>query len=547
MNRFLLLFSLLPCVSFGWDVRSSWRIPVSEYRDLDFTVRSGIDRASKLFKSAVDFERGGGKVTEVIPRFRAAAAEWRKVQVQAEAENFNETVAAYSVFMQAYSKELSHDRNDAVKLYSEVIDIYPDVKFVALMAYYRLGCTQLAMGDLKRGMETVNSLVNEYGDEVDSVLADAMLMLADHLWNEKKTAEAQAKWTAMLDNAYCKNCYDQWNAARRNLMMTSFMAGDFEQFKTALFAEMPEGSSAEMIKRIDEAYSAYNGYFISGHHSGRFQQFFEAAVPNAGDRSKRIAAKKKEFAVWFNGQGSVYEKANLGGRFKMMEFRIAVFTEGGEKLPQLLGSVKKLISAEKDIKTQVDYADGVIDSLRRIKRCDLARSVPDCVRSPLSAAWMRYEIEAGEHKWKEALVFLEEYLLHKPSSEQVKRVKYIMAEIYRDRLADYERAEKLYLDINDPPRSLWDLQLTYRKMGKKTQSYQLLNEIASIFPQQAANAVLTAARYYEEDGQKSKAISLYRQLLTHPEWKKSGASSQAHQALERYGIATGGAMINEVR
>ena len=51
----------------------------------------------------------------------------------------------------------------------------------------------------------------------------------------------------------------------------------------------------------------------------------------------------------------------------------------------------------------------------------------------------------------------------------------------------------------------------------------------------------------KSDGEKEKAIGLYRQLLKNPKWKQSGASSQAHQALERFGIATGGAMTNEVR
>ena len=35
--------------------------------------------------------------------------------------------------------------------------------------------------------------------------------------------------------------------------------------------------------------------------------------------------------------------------------------------------------------------------------------------------------------------------------------------------------------------------------------------------------------------------------MKHPKWKQSGASSRAHQALERLGVATGGAMTNEVR
>ena len=63
----------------------------------------------------------------------------------------------------------------------------------------------------------------------------------------------------------------------------------------------------------------------------------------------------------------------------------------------------------------------------------------------------------------------------------------------------------------------------------------------------APRAILTLAQFCEADGDKKKAIALYRRLLSQPEWKKTGESSQAHQALERLGERTGGAMINEVR
>ena len=67
-----------------------------------------------------------------------------------------------------------------------------------------------------------------------------------------------------------------------------------------------------------------------------------------------------------------------------------------------------------------------------------------------------------------------------------------------------------------------------------------------MFANDAPRAVLTLAQLCEQDGDKKKAIALYRRLLSQPEWKKTGESSQAHQALERLGERTGGAMVNEV-
>ena len=113
-------------------------------------------------------------------------------------------------------------------------------------------------------------------------------------------------------------------------------------------------------------------------------------------------------------------------------------------------------------------------------------------------------------------------------------------------MGKYAEAIKLYEDINQPPGTLWDIQWCYRRLGEKKKAQGTLDEI-TFFPDQAARAVWTKAEYFREDGEKDKAIALYRRLLSQPEWKKTQESSLAHQRLEAWGIATGGAVINEVR
>ena len=51
------------------------------------------------------------------------------------------------------------------------------------------------------------------------------------------------------------------------------------------------------------------------------------------------------------------------------------------------------------------------------------------------------------------------------------------------------------------------------------------------------------AEYHREDRQREEAVGLYRQILK--AFPKSSQSSQAHQRLEEFGIATGGGVIDE--
>ena len=175
----------------------------------------------------------------------------------------------------------------------------------------------------------------------------------------------------------------------------------------------------------------------------------------------------------------------------------------------------------------------------------------DRISEPLAASWLRYEIcrtasDRGKPMWKECLAHLDEYIKRKPDAGRLLNAKYTIVWICRERTGDLERALKTCLDISDPPRSLWELTWTYRKRGEKKKAENCLVEISSMFANDAPRAVLTLAQLCEQDGDKKKAIALYRRLLSQPEWKKTGESSQAHQALERLGERTGGAMVNEV-
>ena len=74
----------------------------------------------------------------------------------------------------------------------------------------------------------------------------------------------------------------------------------------------------------------------------------------------------------------------------------------------------------------------------------------------------------------------------------------------------------------------------------------MLDEICGVFPSDAAAAMLRKGDWYAADGDRKNAIACFRKVLSHADGKKTGSASQAHQRLERYGIATGGAVLNDV-
>ncbi len=533
----------------AWDWYNSWRMPTDIYKNLDFSVRAGVDRAVKIFAEAVDFERRGGRSTDAIPRYRAAGAEWRKVQVQAEGGDFDETILAYSVFMQGCASECARDRNQALKLYAEVQDLYPDVRWVVVPSRYRYGQTQIDMGEVRKGNETIDALATDPDAAGYACTGDAIAYVANLRWKAGKTSETVDLLRSILTSPeYRKNTPDLWNGTRANLAVDYMVLGNYAAFDELVY---PDGVPDDPLKHYNCIRWAVDLFLECANFHGwywrnRYNERMSLLNPKESTRREKTAASRKAFAKWYAAHRGIYDQANRKMEGLQDDLRIAITHDKVDAIRPRAEALKAAIKAIKDPKKAESYAWEMLNCLYYARLFDLARTVPDVLSDPLAASWMRYSIETRAENWKGAEMMLNEYIARKPNAEGLLRAKWELAGLCRDRLGKPERAVQLYQDINQPPRTLWELQRTYRQMGKKKEAYNVLNELMSIFEKEAPEAVLTAARYHEADGEKEKAIALYRRLLTHPEWKKSGQSSAAHQALERYGIATGGAMVNEV-
>lgn len=114
------------------------------------------------------------------------------------------------------------------------------------------------------------------------------------------------------------------------------------------------------------------------------------------------------------------------------------------------------------------------------------------------------------------------------------------AKAYKNKLEEYAQAISLYFEIDDPPRTLWEIQDCYWRWGKQEDACQMLREIETVFPDQGPAAAWKRVHYQEKMRNKDKAIAEARRILK--VYPKSKESSSAHQLLEKYGIATGGGL-----
>ena len=152
-----------------------------------------------------------------------------------------------------------------------------------------------------------------------------------------------------------------------------------------------------------------------------------------------------------------------------------------------------------------------------------------------------------EKKWPEYSDVLDEFEKNTPNTtEGIETKNWIRrqrAYVYHHKIRRYADAIKLYHAINDPPRTLWDIQDCYGRLKKWKEQLQVLSELETSFPKEAPRAAQGIAKVFQKQKMDKQAIAKCRSIMK--VYKEHEVSSWAHQELEKYGKATGGGLIDD--
>ena len=565
----------------------TWRMPVKYYQQLDFEHRTAIDRARDAYIRAEESTRRNESFPDKqLPLYRAAAAEWEKYRVQFELDNeFNaDSVNAYVEFMHAYSLQGARDRNKAIKKYQELLDLYPDETWITAAAQYMIGANQLANGENSRAKNTFLAMVEapEKPQWAKHPLAcNAYLNIGDFYWGIGKYNDALDFWKQGLTPEFRQSSKDTYDRLHRYYRAGLALLGRWNDLTELEF----DGLDLKNVKGRAKAIVDSEDYFRAGHIANWLNDWYwnRRYIDKEKEKSKAYGEWLKGFADWHESNENVFKDDGRDWQYAMRKYiyRTAYSRDQAKKvIPDLIRLFKaspdnaiiprarELIGSLNGNGHGKEARDAVIPELSKLivksgpeeaeKRAkEIIRILCDCgmfveartllphIRNKIANLWATYGIDLAERKYKECVVSLEA-IIADPDPQTSLSGKKSLAWLYKDRMGEYAKAIKLYEEINQPPGTLWDIQWCYRRLGEKKKAQATLDDL-TFFPDQAPAAVWQKAEYYREDGEKDMAVALYRRLLSQPEWKKTQQSSWAHQKLEAWGIATGGAVINEVR
>lgn len=512
------------------DADWNWRLPKDDYKQLNQFERAQYNKAAKLY------ERGEESMIRRhrrpdVKAFNAAASEWEKFRVQFP----NSSVLPYVVFMQAHSLHFAKNRNSAIKVYTEVLDYFGDEIWVAAPALYWRGIAHFDNGDVRDGMKDMKAMMDDPDYRLHSLAAGALRRLAD---NHARNAEMQKAVH------YWKQAYELFResnppeaaTARDKVIGFYVRSNQYGQIESWLL-EDKERSGAKARVALS---SAVRSVALDG-----FKDDWGTYTGIAGAKQKEDDIQA--FLAWFTQQKPWYQKNKTPWSWYT---QILYFTahryRNCESFGQLIDEATQLTkTADLQDKEKDDRYEWLVDRCREAQKAQQGRLVAGLMTDRNRALWKTYELTGyAEGKWKDAVSLLEQLQATKDRDWSRKALSE-RAKVYHQRLGQYEDAIKLYQEVNAPPETLWQIQDCYRRWGKTDKALSTLGELIAMFPGEAAQAMYQKGYYLHKDGELKKAISAYRQVLQHPQWKKSGAASKAHQRLEELGIDTGGGVIHE--
>jgi len=454
--------------------------------------------------------------------------------------------------MQGFSRMKAHDRLEAVKLFKEVDDLYEDLTWVAFAARFWFAQTKLDMGETKAGLILMEALLDEEDAATHALMGTVLERAGWRRWKDLKETEAQELWRKGAAPVFRSNNRNSWQGCKKGLLLAYTVRSEFPAFEESIFEGVREDDHTRRADILRD-----NAHWMRNELNwgdSAINAYFRKKYPLDRKRDEELKSFLKRFLVWLETKRGEFVAAGREFEFDVLNVRLHYGFETDEQNLARIGKLTATLNGLQDAEKVSGRVRTIINLFYDRRKWDEALMMVDRIKDPLGAAWLRYEVceycarnGAKGDWWERCVKALDEILGLKPDERGTLRAKYALARISRDRVGNPQRALKIILDIADPPTSLWELVTTYRVLGEKRKADSALEEIASMFPDQAPRAVWTLARFAEEDGDRKKAVALYRRLLSQPEWKKSGESSQAHQALERLGERTGGALTDKVR
>lgn len=603
MNRFgriarkWFVAALLLASAFAWagpadDIFSGawdWRLPPRKYGKLSQSERVQYSQGETLIREG---------------KYEAAALEFEKfVTAYPRTDAY-----AHALLLEGYCYHLGKFRNKAIERYNDVLNFYAEEPDAAVPAGFLKGQALIENGNLEGGYAVFQEITDKDANLANPLSDLALSRLADYYLTVNDTKKAERCWKRVVD-AFKGAFYGRPEAtavgARQKLIELYCRENRFSSVDELLDQYPLEGKkkSESISYAVERGFAVFDTITVKARKS--FLEWVKAKRAEYEADSREVswysqaltlclkadfradwASLAAEWLAYLKGRSGSdvvapvagvmvarFSEANnagfkVDGEWKLFgetmtaqlnksdaagQLKTALAVLNGFSARLVGGSDSevvwntmiarcrdlylKMMNPEKD-----DGLAGLIDRLRNVRQFDRAMELVARIENQPLAMWKEIEILGAREQFAAQAAKCDELEKLEDKGFSVRALR-LRAQLYKDRLAKYEDAVKLYAMINDPPGTIWATSECYERMGKPDSAVNALTEIENFFERDASQAALRKAEIWDRAHDKVKTVAALRAVLK--KYPKSQASSQAHQMLERLGVATGGGVIDE--
>ena len=554
-----------------------------ERAKLDTFEGVSIDKADKVFADR-DWSR--------------AVAEYDAFIVQ-----FSESkVTPYAILRKGRSLQEAQKRFEAIKVYQEALDFFPDDVKYAAAALFRIGESHIQNGDVAKAMKAWSDLADDEEYVKQPLGAVALNGLAENLVKQGKADEGIKRFEQVAV-AFRGTSPDAARAAIARVtpyhVRTKPDAKKLRDFYAAVktFEHNPSEPGADLA--TDEAYWRQVRVLVNAHNQftdvqkGERDAFYrywagqlQTALPTSDDQQIALASYTRAFdrddAAWAQRLDKQFAEHEKAGDFARIVRWVGEFAGNKAKADEYYrkldfakmtnADILALVYALVEKGAEPGLAANTFGKLRLAEMSDgekqnicnwmqehwqLAPGTRDlAVRACLGftdatkgklAALRYYHWRSHPHHSHirdksdipDGLALATEL---QTVPETAKEAFSIGGNLLQWS-GKYEEAIKAYQQSESPPQTLFWTAECLAKLGKLEPAVSQLREVENFFKDRAPEAALAVAYLQRDAGIKEKYVRSLRGVLK--KYPKSGESSQAHQRLEEMGLPIGGGVDAE--
>ena len=538
-----------------------------------------LDKADKVF-AAKDYPRALAEYDAFIVQFPESK------------------VTPYAILRKGRSLQELQKRFEAIKVYQEVIDFFPDDVKYAAAAQYRIGQSHAENGDVEKAMKAWLALADDADYAKEPLGAAALNALADNLIKQGKADEGIKRFEQVAVDFRKSSPDAARNAIARVVphhIRTKPDADKLRAFYVAAktFEHNPRDAGEDTAtdglywQRVREAINNPATSTFTDLQKDQRDAFYrywagkmQGQMPTDDafqiDLAGFIRAYERDDAAWAQRLDKQFADRQKDGDYDRVVRWIGAFASKKDKVEEYYqrldfskmsnADIQNLVFTLLEANRDPDRAKAAFDKLRVAEIPDDAKAgmlnwcrerwqLPGSRDVALLACQSFANADAGK---MQALRYLH-WRCH-PHHGHVR-----MEKDFPDGLAlaadmqkvpahakeafslggnllqwsgKYEDAIKAYQQADSPPQTLLWTSECLAKLGKLDPAVAQLREVENFFKDSASDAALRAAYLYRDAGIKEKYVRCLRGVLK--KYPKSGQSSEAHQRLEEMGLPIGG-------